>query len=196
MKPSVHEKTKAIIFDLDGTLVDTMPLHLEACQIVCRDYGFEFPVPFFYANAGKPTHVVFDLLVKELGLDLDGYLIGDLKENKFLEIVHKVKPFDYALEILNEYHTIIPISIGSGGLKNTVDLTLSATKLDKYFDVIVTCEDVENVKPAPDTFLKAAKLMNIEPEFCQVFEDGDPGLNAAQSAGMIATDVRPYLNSL
>jgi len=85
------------------------------------------------------------------------------------------------------------MSIGTGGKKDIAKLTLKMLGFDKYFDIIVSAEDVEHHKPYPDTFLKCAELMNVPPEFCQVFEDGEMGLIAAERAGMIVTDVRPYL---
>jgi len=184
---------KALIFDLDGTLADTMPVHYKACQIVCNKYGFDFPEDFFYAEAGKPTSAVFELLMKKLGKDLDGSLLGIEKEAVFLSLIYEVKPLDLIAEIAVFNKGKVPIAIGSGGQRRSVDLTLEAIGMANYFDVIVSCDDVKKFKPNPETFIKAATQMNVAPKDCLVFEDGDLGIDAARSGGMMVVDVRQFL---
>ena len=184
---------KALIFDLDGTLADTMPVHYKACQIVCNKYGFDFPEDFFYAEAGKPTLAVFELLMKKLGKDLDGSLLGIEKEAVFLSLIHEVKPLDLIAEIAIFNNGKVPMAIGSGGQRRSVDLTLEAIGMANYFDVIVSCDDVKKFKPNPETFIKAATQMNVAPKDCLVFEDGDLGIDAARSGGMMVVDVRQFL---
>jgi beta-phosphoglucomutase family hydrolase len=184
---------KALIFDLDGTLADTMPIHYEACQVVCNKNGFDFPEDFFYAEAGKPTLEVFELLMKKLGKDLDGRKLGTEKEAVFLSLIHTVKPLELIAEIAREHKGKIPMAIGSGGQRKSVDLTLEAIGMVDYFDSVVSCDDVSKFKPHPETFLKAAAEMKVEPKDCIVFEDGDPGIDAAKSAGMMVVDIRPFL---
>ena len=184
---------KALIFDLDGTLADTMPVHYKACQIVCNKYGFDFPEDFFYAEAGKPTLAVFELLMKKLGKDLDGSLLGIEKEAVFLSLIYEVKPLDLIAEIAVFNKGKVPIAIGSGGQRRSVDLTLEAIGMSDYFDIIVSCDDVKKFKPNPETFLKAATQMNVAPKDCLVFEDGDLGIDAARNGGMMVVDVRQFL---
>ena len=184
---------KALIFDLDGTLADTMPVHYKACQIVCNKYGFDFPEDFFYAEAGKPTLAVFELLMKKLGKDLDGSLLGIEKEAVFLSLIHEVKPLDLIAEIAIFNKGKVPMAIGSGGQRRSVDLTLEAIGMANYFDVIVSCDDVKKFKPNPETFIKAATQMNVAPKDCLVFEDGDLGIDAARDGGMMVVDVRQFL---
>ena len=184
---------KALIFDLDGTLADTMPVHYKACQIVCNKYGFDFPEDFFYAEAGKPTLAVFELLMKKLGKDLDGSLLGIEKEAVFLSLIHEVKPLDLIAEIAVFNKGKVPMAIGSGGQRRSVDLTLEAIGMANYFDVIVSCDDVKKFKPNPETFIKAATQMNVAPKDCLVFEDGDLGIDAARDGGMMVVDVRQFL---
>jgi HAD superfamily hydrolase (TIGR01509 family) len=74
-------------------------------------------------------------------------------------------------------------------------LQLKELEIDRLFDFIVTADDVDRHKPEPDTFLKCAELMGVEPEFCQVFEDGELGMKAALKAGMLLTDVRPFVTN-
>ncbi|MFL2582598.1 MAG: HAD family hydrolase [Flavobacteriales bacterium] len=185
---------KAFIFDLDGTLADTMSVHYKACQLVCNRNGFDFPEDYFYQEAGKPTLEVFRNLILKLGIKgIDGNELGQEKEKKFLELIPSVKPVKFVSQIAKKYKGKIPMAIGSGGQRNTVELTLTAIGFDDFFDSIVTCDDVEYHKPHPETFLKAALEMGVEPHECVVFEDGDPGLEAAKTAGMMTIDVRYYI---
>lgn len=184
---------KAFIFDLDGTLADTMPVHYEACQIVCNEKGFDFPEDYFYQEAGKPTLEVFRNLVKMLGKDIDGNILGQAKEEKFLELIPSVKPLEMIAEIARNHKGKIPMAIGSGGQRHSVKLTLEVIDFQGFFDSIVSCDDVEKHKPHPETFLKAAQEIGVEPKDCVVFEDGDPGIDAARAAGMQWVDVRDYL---
>ncbi len=191
---TVPENIKALIFDLDGTLADTMPVHYKACEIVCAKYGFEFPIDLFYQMAGVPTIEVFRILIERLGLDLDYKQIGQEKEEAFLQLIGEIKPIDLVYQIALDNKGIRPMAIGSGGQPQSVTDTLEAIGMSTFFDAIVNCADVKNVKPAPDTFLLAAEKMNVKPEDCLVFEDGDPGILAAKAAGMAVVDVRPFLN--
>ena len=186
-------KYQAIIFDLDGTLADTMPLHYEACNLVCEKRGFQFPLDFFYAEAGKPTTEVFLNLMKLKNLTYDGLVLGEEKEQKVLEIMHKVTFVEPVKEIFDFYKGKLKYAIGSGGQRVTVDLTLKNLNISNDFDAIVTCDDVAKYKPHPDTFIKAAELMGIDPQKCIVFEDGDPGIEAAKAANMDYLDIRPLL---
>ena len=185
---------KALIFDLDGTLADTMPIHYKACQLVCNRNGFDFPEDYFYQEAGKPTLEVFRNLILKLGIkNVDGEQLGTEKEKVFIELIPKVKPLKIVAHIVEAHQGKIPMAIGSGGQKNTVNLTLKAIGFDGFFDAIITCDDVQYHKPHPETFLKAALEMGVKPHECLVFEDGDPGLEAAKLAGMMTIDVREYL---
>ena len=184
---------KALIFDLDGTLADTMPIHYKACQIVCNEQGFDFPEDYFYKEAGKPTLEVFSNLVKMLNKDIDGGVLGQAKEQKFLELIPTVKPLKIISDLARSQKGKVPMAIGSGGQRHSVKQTLQVIGFSGFFDSIVSCDDVKNHKPHPDTFLKAAQEMGIEPKDCVVFEDGDPGIQAAKSAGMKYVDVRDFL---
>lgn len=186
-------KYDAIIFDLDGTLADTMPLHYEACNAVCEKRGFSFPLDFFYAEAGKPTTEVFLNLIKLKKLSFDGLELGEEKEKKVLDLMHKVTFVNPVKEIFDFYKGKKKFAIGSGGQRVTVDLTLKYLDISNDFQAIVTCDDVTKHKPNPETFLKAAELMDINPEKCIVFEDGNPGIEAAIKANMDYLDIRTLL---
>ncbi len=193
MKIEINKNTKGLIFDMDGTLADSMPIHFKAWKLTAIENGFEYTEKQFLETAGMPTLKIVPLINNEHGLNLDPVAFSHRKEELFLENIKDIKLIEPVAEIVREYYNKLPMSIGTGGKKDIAILTLKMLGFDKYFDIIVSAEDVENHKPNPDTFLKCAELMNVSPEFCQVFEDGEMGLIAAEKAGMIVTDVRPYL---
>jgi HAD superfamily hydrolase (TIGR01509 family) len=192
----IHPETQGLIFDIDGTLVDTMPIHYKACQLVCNKYGFDFPLDFFYAHAGIPTIPTFHLLKDKLKLNFDATELGLEKEAMYMEIISEVKPLKEVYDIVLKYKGILPMSLGTGATREVALRNLEAAGIIGIFDIIVTAEDVINHKPAPDTFLLCAKKMGIAPEYCQVFEDADPGITAALAGGMRVIDIRQYIQSV
>lgn len=193
-KLSVDPRAKALIFDLDGTLVDSMPLHYEAWKDVCALKGLTFSEEEFYALAGVPTDRISEILNERHGTDYDPKAVSHLKEETYLKKIEKLQTIKPVLDLAKEYHGKLPMSIGTGSPGRHSWEAVKTLGLDQYFDILVSKNDVKEGKPNPETFLKCAEAMNIEPQFCQVFEDGDPGLQAAKTAGMIATDIREYLN--
>lgn len=184
---------QGIIFDLDGTIADTMPLHYQASQEVCHEYGFDFPLTFFLSEAGRPTVEVFIDLMSMLQNGLDGKKLAAAKEKRFMELLHQVKPIEEVLAVAEFYHHKLPLAIGSGGDKKAVMQTLENLGIKNMFDSIVSADDVTKHKPFPDTFLTCAHEMGVLPEKCVVFEDGPPGITAAKRAKMGVIDVNNYL---
>ena len=124
--------------------------------------------------------------------------VDQIMEEKLIEFhkeQHLVKPIMPVADIVKKYCGILPMAVGTGGHREAVERTLEIIGLRKYFDIIITANDVENFKPHPETFLKCATLMSVEPEFIEVFEDGDLGIEAALNAGMVATDVGTWYDS-
>lgn len=193
MKIEIDKRAKGLIFDMDGTVVDSMPVHFLAWKLTAREHGFEYTEELFYGLAGMPTHKIVPVVNERLGLALDPEEFSRRKEELFLENLKEVRPIEPVADIVRRYHGKLPMSIGTGGKRYIAELTLKMIGFDRYFDAIVAADDVENHKPFPDTFLKCAELMGIEPHLCQVFEDGDMGILAGERAGMIVTDVRPFL---
>ena len=181
---------EALIFDIDGTLVDTMPTHYKACQLACKKYGFDFPLEFFISNAGRPTLAVFEDLIKEKKINLDGRQLGIEKEIILESLIEEFTPMPIIADTALHYFNKLPMALGTGGTKLIATKTVDIVNLASYFDVVVTADDVEHYKPHPETFLKCAEQMGISPEKCLVFEDGEPGIQAAISAGMEYLDIR------
>lgn len=193
MNQLIHPDAKALIFDIDGTLVDTMPTHYQAWHQVLLQKGIHYPEEVFYEYAGIPTNTITQLLNKRFGYQLDIAEIFSLKNQAYIEKIFQVKPIEPITNLVFQYNGKLPMALGTGETREIATLNIKAAKLESYFQIIVTADDVINPKPDPETFLKCAALMQVAPRNCQVFEDSDKGLIAARNAGMIATDVRPFL---
>ena len=187
--PSVN----GLIFDLDGTLVDSMPIHKIAWKEICSAKGFDFTDEIFYKYAGIPSREIFQLINDEFKTDFDPGYHSKLKEEAYEKNMHLVKPIGMVLDVAKHFYDKIPMTIGTGSPRSHSVRILELLKLDVYFKGIITKDDVKNGKPAPDTFIECARLMKVASQECLVFEDGEPGIHAAQSAGMKVIDVRKYL---
>src|SRR5450759_4362336 len=193
IKPGI----KGLIFDLDGTLADTMPYHFKSWRLACQKFGTDIDTAFLRKHTGTPGWIIAEEIINKCKLN-GSVTINQIMEVKFIEFSkeqHLVKPIMPVVEIVKKYYRKLPMAVGTGGHREAVERTLDITDLRKYFDIIVTANDVENFKPHPETFLKCATLMNIKPEFVEVFEDGDLGIEAALNAGMQVTDVRSWYDS-
>jgi beta-phosphoglucomutase-like phosphatase (HAD superfamily) len=197
MKYDIGPGIKGLIFDLDGTLADTMPYHFEGWKKACQKYGAHIDNSFLRKHTGSPGWIIADEIIKNCGLNGNVTIeeIVDEKLQQFFKVQHLVKPIEPVVDIVKKYYGILPMAVGTGGHREAVERTLEITGLRKYFDIIVTANDVDSFKPHPETFLRCAELMKIEPRFIEVFEDGDLGIEAAKKAGMNATDVRSWYDS-
>ncbi len=185
---------QAFIFDLDGTLVDTMPYHYEAWKNAARKYGSEIDNDFLLKYTGSPSLVIASeiVLYSQLNDRVTNHQLLSDKMVEFYKLQHKAKPIIAVTGIVKKYFGILPMAIGTGGHRETVERTLKITDLRKYFEIIVTANDIKSFKPDPETFLKCAELMKVDPRLVEVFEDTEQGLEAARISGMIATDIRPW----
>lgn len=182
----------ALIFDLDGTLADTMPAHYVAWRSTMEKYGISFDEDRFYALGGKPSDKIVELLSEEQGIALDPHTVAIEKEEAFLLEISNVAPIEATVELVYEYRGRIPMAVATGAMRYVADLILGHIGLSKHFDACVTSEDTKRHKPYPDVFLEAAKRLNVEPEHCRVYEDADLGVEAARRAGMEVVDVRNF----
>lgn len=197
MQHDIKPGIKGLIFDLDGTLADTMPLHFRGWQTACRKYGAEIDNAFLRKHTGSPGWLIAEEIIKKC--HLEGIVTIDQivaeKLMTFSRDQHTVKPIEPVVEIVRKYYGKLPMAVGTGGHREAVERTLEITGIRKYFDIVITANDVQHFKPHPETFLKCAELMNVKPEFIEVFEDGDLGIEAALTAGMTPTDVRSWYDS-
>ena len=193
MEINIDPKVRALIFDLDGTLSDSLPVHIAAWHKICAEMGCVFDERIVAEMTGMATISFAERIKREQKLDVDPPEIVRRKQSYFRENAHKVKPMPAVVEVVKRYHKILPMAVGTGASRRSAGLQLETLQLKEYFDVIVTADDVDRHKPNPDTFLKCAELLNVSPEDCVVFEDGELGMQAARDAGMSLIDVRPYL---
>lgn len=193
MKLEIHPKAKALIFDLDGTLSDSLPVHIASWHAVCKKLNCIFDERIVVEMTGMPTISFAERIKKEQNLSINAEEIVSMKQQEFWKNINNIKPHGEVIELMKNAHGKIPMAIGTGASRTSAMLQMKELMIDDLFDVIVTADDVDRHKPEPETFLKCAELLNVEPQYCQVFEDGELGMQAAQSAGMLLTDVRPFV---
>jgi beta-phosphoglucomutase family hydrolase len=182
-----------LIFDCDGTLADTMPLHWRAWQMVTQRHCLYFPEDRFYSLGGVPSRDILKLLAKEQGRSLDHIAVAHEKEEAYLPLLSEAQPVQAVVEIAKANHGEIPMAVASGGSQKIISMMLDHLKIRQLFDAIVTNEMVKNQKPAPDIFLEAARRIGVDPKLCRAYEDTDLGLQAIRAAGMEAVDVRKLI---
>jgi len=186
---------KGLIFDCDGTLADTMPLHWRAWQMITERHKLLFPEDRFYSLGGVPSRDILKMLAAEQGRSLDHIAIAHEKEEAYLPLMAQVEPIHAVVEIAKAHHGKIPMGVASGGSQKIICQVLEHLKIRHLFDAIVTNEMVKHQKPAPDIFLEAAARIGVPPRFCRAYEDTDLGLQAIRAAGMEAVDVRELVRS-
>lgn len=174
----------AYIFDCDGTLGDTMPLHYSAWCMALKEQECDFPEALFYELGGTPTERIVEILNERHGSTMPVKETARHKEELYLKGIETILPIEPVVEIVNKVHGRLPIAVASGGHRRIVTRTLSCLGILDKFDTIICSEDYQNGKPHPDPFLTAAERLGVIPERCLVFEDTSTGIQAAQAAGM------------
>ncbi len=187
---SMPPQTQALVFDCDGTLADTMPIHFVAWREAMNRHGIEFTEDRFYELGGVPTVQIIEMLSEEQGVSVDVMAAAEEKELGYLKEITHVRPVEPIVAIAREHHGKLPMGVGTGSAKPVMQQTLTHLGIMELFDCFVGSEDTERHKPEPDVFLRVAELLKVSPDFCLVYEDTDIGLEAAQRAGMNAFDVR------
>ncbi len=190
----VHPDARALIFDLDGTLSNSLPVHMATWNKVGEVYGFKFDPQIMVEMTGRATIEFAHRIVEQYNLSVDPEEIVKLKQQSFRDSAQLLEPVREIISVVKKYYGRLPMAVGTGASRKSTEVQLNELGIAKYFNVIVTANDVTRHKPNPDTFLKCAELMGVTPEKCQVFEDGDLGIEAAKKAGMMVTDVRPHID--
>jgi beta-phosphoglucomutase-like phosphatase (HAD superfamily) len=184
---------RGLIFDCDGTLVDSMPLHMKAWEYAVKKEGAVWNYEFFFSKKGMQEEDIVELYNKQSLTPLNCVATVEAKHNYFRNNRGEFKPIKPVVDIVLRYKDILPMAVASGGISENVILQIEALGIRECFNIILTANDDIKPKPHPDIFLEAAIRLGVLPNLCQVFEDGDLGLEAAKKAGMMTTDVRLFL---
>lgn len=175
---------KAYLFDCDGTIVDSMPLHYLAWKDALAEWGCEFPEEQFYAWGGRVVEAIVDDLNRAHGLAMPVQQVLEHKEAFYLNRLAEVQGIPEVVDEIHRTHGTIPLAVVSGGPRETVERSLSLLGILDRFEVLVCAGEYQHGKPDPEPFLIAAEKLGVAPEDCLVFEDAEPGIAAAVAAGM------------
>jgi len=191
MTLDLHEVAAAgaLIFDCDGTLVDTPPLYARAYVQAATAHGVKMTGDWYLARAGLSEHVLMDAMEEMHGRPYDRAALIASMRAAFMADIDALREIEVVADIARAWHGRKPLAVASGGPRRAVETSLGATGLRSLFDVLVTIEDVRAGKPEPDLFLEAARRIGIAPARCLVFEDSEQGVDAARRAGMRVIDV-------
>lgn len=180
---------KALLFDFDGTVADTMGAHLKAWNEGLAIYNLTLSREQHQAWAGRPTRMIVQMLneMHKIEIPIDDFLKA--KEIHYFSSIKEVKEVVSVVDIIKHYHGKIPMGVVTGSRRKPVETTLAHLGLGKYFDELICAEDYVNGKPAPDCFLLGAQKLGVDPKDCLAFEDAQLGIESALSAGMACLKV-------
>jgi beta-phosphoglucomutase family hydrolase len=179
----------AYLFDCDGTIVDSMPLHYLAWKRIFTEHGCDFSEEKHYSWGGMPTEEIVAALNAEQGLAMDPVEVALQKEEYYHEILHQLQAVPEVLEHIEATHGKIPFAVVSGGTRDSVTRSLTALNILDKFDTLVCAGEYQKSKPHPEPYLMAAELLGVAPERCLVFEDTEIGIQAATAAGMASVRI-------
>jgi beta-phosphoglucomutase family hydrolase len=179
----------AYLFDCDGTIVDSMPLHYMAWKKALAEWNCAFEGKLFYALGGTPVAKIVSVLNEKHGSSMPVEGVSTRKENLYMELLPQLKAVDEVMEHIDTQHGRIPFAVVSGSTRESVMASLSSLKLQEKFDVMVCAGEYKKSKPDPECFLLAAAKIGVKPEACLVFEDTKMGIQAATAAGMASVKV-------
>lgn len=180
---------KAYLFDCDGTIADSMPLHYVAWKRALGEHGCDFPEDLFYRWGGMPTVQIVQTLSAQQGIPMDAEQVAHRKEQMYFELLPELQAVPEVLEHIDLSHGKIPFAVVSGGNRESVTNSLNALGILDRFDTLVCAEDYTNPKPDPEPFLTAARRLGVDPADCLVFEDTALGIDAATAAGMASVKI-------
>lgn len=185
---------KAIIFDMDGVLIEAKDWHYEALNRALKLFGYQISrYEHLTSYDGLPTSKKLQMLSVERGLPIGLHsFINEMKQLYTMEIVHsKCKPrfnHEYALSSLKSRG--YKLAVASNSIRNTIDVMMEKANLNRYLDLIVSAEDVKNPKPAPEIYVLAMRNLGLNPENCLIVEDNENGIKAAIASGAYVLKVR------
>lgn len=181
--PSADADTAALLFDCDGTLVDTMNVHRVIWAEIFGRYGFTMTDQWWadYCNVALVPFV--QAAIPHAGVELAEELNQEGMD-MYMDAIHLVEPMEHVVEIAHEHHGRLPMAVVTGGYREIIIPTLDAAGITHLFDVVVTADDVVHSKPAPDVYARAASLLQVDPARCIAYEDSEIGMESARGAGI------------
>ncbi|HEU4982676.1 MAG TPA: HAD-IA family hydrolase [Acidobacteriaceae bacterium] len=180
---------EAYLFDCDGTIADSMPLHYIAWKQALGEQGCDFPETQFYSMGGMPVRDVIRALNAQHGLQMPVEAVALRKEDLYYEFLPQLTAVPEVLEVIEASHGTIPFAVVSGSTRESVTASLRSLRLLDKFQTLVCAGEYARSKPHPEAFLLAAQRLGVAPERCLVFEDADIGIEAATAAGMASVRV-------
>lgn len=188
--------TRALIFDIDGTLVDTLPVHFETWQHTLRElHEYELSWAEFSKVLGFGKFEIVQKFSALIGKELDYRLHKDVQEEKYAHAVRDAALISPVVELLKKYASKLPICLATAESRQVAELNISVSGVEGYYDCLLAAEDVQRRKPDPEIYLKAAEILDVPPRLCQVFEDSEAGILAAKGAQMKVCDVSSFAPS-
>jgi HAD superfamily hydrolase (TIGR01509 family) len=181
-----------IIFDCDGTLTDSMPVHYLAWRETMNRYDIDFPEDRFYELGGMPTNKIIRLLADEQGREVPVDRASEEKEAAFVDRLEMLEPIPAVRDVAKSFLGSVPMAVASGGYREIVRRQLRKIGCEDWFDTVVGAEDTERHKPEPDAFLESARRLGVAADQCLVYEDSELGILAAKAASMDVIDVRTF----
>jgi beta-phosphoglucomutase family hydrolase len=186
--PGPHD---AYLFDCDGTIADSMPLHYIAWKKILAEWNCHFDEHYFYSLGGTPIAEIVSMLNNQHNLNMPVEAVCSRKQELYYELLPQLKAIPEVLEHIHARHGEIPFAVVSGGTREAVAASLTTLEILDRFDLLVCAEDYKKGKPDPEAFLVAAERLKVKPERCLVFEDTDLGIQAATAAGMPSVKIPP-----
>lgn len=181
--PGIPDQVKAMVFDLDGTVLHTMHHHWQAWEQVSTEYNFELTKETLLSMAGTPSEHIMEQLAREQKITIDTKAAALRKQKIYVSLAHETEVIPMVVETARlAKKRGLPIAVATGGTRLQVEKAMKAAMVDDLFDAIVTADEVTHGKPHPETFLKAAELLGVPPQYCVGFEDAPRGLEAIQNA--------------
>jgi len=186
---------RAIIFDCDGTLADSMPAHWIAWHQTLKHHGLDQYLPHerFMALGGVPAHRIFEMIAEEAGVVLDPQALAVQKYEAYFDAAHLIQPIAPTVTLARRTRGRLPMAVATGSTRKGVTHTLAAIGMGDFFDTVICADDVSHPKPHPETYLKAAETLGVAPSGCLAFEDTEVGMRSARDAGMDVIDVNDLL---
>ncbi len=194
--PLVEGTFDALIFDCDGTLVDSAPAHLNSIQQALAPLGLTMPPEWYAPRHGLSPDGLLDAYEADFNVSaLAREALWERNNAAYQASIPLIREISLVTDVARQWHGRVPMAVASNGVLENVEATLRSTNLRQLFDTIVTAAEVAHGKPAPDVYLEAARRMHVSPTRCIVFEDSNEGLEAAHRAGMKAYDIREAASS-